>query len=167
MELQQTLDIIDANYDDIFVDQVHISTEELDELAGSQSNEILEKIILLYQDDKFLTAHPQLSRRLGIEIENLRSLLKMRAADEKAHDAILKAISTDNTNASMYKVLTEVQKTSISLTSKIQEIIKNLEGMVKGVQLELEFEENEEQSQTTGIRARGTKSFIESLGMNS
>lgn len=162
-----------ANTDDVdFEPCVIIDTEELNTTATTQSHDIFEKVLQMYRDEEFFSSHPQLKRRLDIECDNLRSLIRMRAADEKAHDAILQAISADNSNASMYRALTEIQKTSMALTTKIQEIIKELGTLVKGYQLEIDFDAasvNSSNSDDTQDninifeRHRGSKSFIKKM----
>jgi hypothetical protein len=60
-----------------------------------------------------------------------------------------------------------MQKTIISITTKINEIVVGLNNLMKGYQLELNFEENndkpESQQETNTNVYKGTKGFIEQM----
>jgi septum formation inhibitor MinC len=91
----------------------------------------------------------------------------MRKSDEVTHDILVKSIGQNPGNASLYRSLSEVQKTMLSIQTKIDDTIKSLNTFMKGYQMEINFnpqkndEENEQEIST--IATKGTKSFIENL----
>lgn len=119
----------------------------------------------LYHDETFKSRHPQAQHRIEMELETLRGLIKMRKADEEAHDALLQAIASNKTNASLYRGLAEIQKTSIALSNKIHDTIDRLNNICKGFQLELDFDApkpEDEPQMASGVH-RGSKTFIKDM----
>ena len=144
------------------------------DITLKKAKSLIEDLAKFYYDDEFLKANPNFRKRVDNDIEALRMLLKMRAADEVTHDILIKAIAANSSNASLYRSLTTVQTTILQITTKIENIVNNLTTMIKGYQLELNFKyENEiannesdnvpetiEDSPTTH---RGSKAFIEQM----
>lgn len=157
-------DIIDG------LDVVNIDIEEIGKNADVKAKLLIEDLAKFYYDEEFLKSNPNFRKRVDNDIESLRMLLKMRSADEVTHDVLIKAISANSGNASLYKALTTVQTTILQITTKIETIVNNLTSMIKGYQLELNFkaeqqlnnsnEDNEEEVLNTH---RGSKSFIEQM----
>lgn len=157
-------DIIDG------LDVVNIDIEEIGKTADVKAKLLIEDLAKFYYDEEFLKSNPNFRKRVDNDIESLRMLLKMRSADEVTHDVLIKAISANSGNASLYKALTTVQTTILQITTKIETIVNNLTSMIKGYQLELNFkaeqqlnnsnEDNEEEVLNTH---RGSKSFIEQM----
>ena len=142
-----------------------IDMDGLDNDSKNSAGEVIEIVTSLYHKGA-MEAHPQLKRRIDLELETIRGLIKMRKADEIAHDAILKSISENKNNASMYRSLADIQKTSLSITTKIHETLDRLQNMLKGFQLEFEFDEEEKEEDETDVvkdTHRGSKSFIQSM----
>ena len=153
---------------------VNIPIEDIGTEAEGKAKSLIEDLAKFYYDDEFLKANPNFRKRVDNDIESLRMLLKMRAADEVTHDVLIKAIAANSSNASLYRSLTTVQTTILQITTKIENIVNNLTTMIKGYQLELNFKyENEiannesndtpetiEDSPTTH---RGSKAFIEQM----
>lgn len=153
---------------------VNIPIEDIGAEAEGKAKSLIEDLAKFYYDDEFLKANPNFRKRVDNDIESLRMLLKMRAADEVTHDVLIKAIAANSSNASLYRSLTTVQTTILQITTKIENIVNNLTTMIKGYQLELNFKyENEiadnesdnvhetiEDSPTTH---RGSKAFIEQM----
>ena len=110
-----------------------------------------------------MKAHPQIRKRINDGLEAMRILIKMRKADEEAHDALVKAISANNNNASLYKALTQIQTSILSITTKMSEIVDRLNNMMKGYQLEIPYEQQEEQVVQQKNTYRGTKEFIKNM----
>jgi hypothetical protein len=153
--------------DDILAEDIcPIDIEAIDAEASAAARDMLQTVTDLYQDDKFKERHPQAQRRIEMELETLRGLIKMRKADEEAHDALLRAISENKSNASLYRSMAEIQKTSIALTNKIHDTIDRLNSVCKGFQLELDFDDKMSDVTTdvneTGTH-RGSKSFIQDM----
>ena len=149
---------------------IEIDMDGLDRESQDAATDLVENISRLYCDENFLKQHPSFKKRIDNELESLRVLIKMRKTDELAHDFILKAIQGNSSNASLYKSLTEVQKTILSITTKMSEVITGLNTMLKGYQLELDFDKKEEdvnedsneEEETTKspTMSRGSKEFI-------
>lgn len=157
-------DIIDG------LEVVNIDIDEISKAADTKAKILIEDLAKFYYDEEFLKSNPNFRKRVDNDIESLRMLLKMRSADEVTHDVLIKAISANSGNASLYKALTTVQTTILQITTKIETIVNNLTSMIKGYQLELNFkaeqqlnnsnEDNEEEVLNTH---RGSKSFIEQM----
>lgn len=153
---------------------VNIPIEDIGTEAEGKAKSLIEDLAKFYYDDEFLKANPNFRKRVDNDMESLRMLLKMRAADEVTHDVLIKAIAANSSNASLYRSLTTVQTTILQITTKIENIVNNLTTMIKSYQLELNFKyENEiannesndapetiEDSPTTH---RGSKAFIEQM----
>jgi hypothetical protein len=153
---------------------VNIPIEDIGTEAEGKAKSLIEDLAKFYYDDEFLKANPNFRKRVDNDMESLRMLLKMRAADEVTHDVLIKAIAANSSNASLYRSLTTVQTTILQITTKIENIVNNLTTLIKGYQLELNFKyENEiannesndapetiEDSPTTH---RGSKAFIEQM----
>ena len=170
-------DVIFAGPDDNVIDGlevVNIPIEDIGTEAEGKAKSLIEDLAKFYYDDEFLKANPNFRKRVDNDMESLRMLLKMRAADEVTHDVLIKAIAANSSNASLYRSLTTVQTTILQITTKIENIVNNLTTMIKGYQQELNFKyENEiannesndtpetiEDSPTTH---RGSKAFIEQM----
>lgn len=151
-----TVDVIDIDIDGIAMDSERIAKEMVENLSS------------FYYNEEFMARNPQFKKRVENDIESLRVLIKMRKTDEEAHDILIKAIAGNSSNASLYRSLSEMQKTIISITTKINEIVVGLNNMMKGYQLELNFEEEnkateESQPDMSNKTTRGTKEFIEQM----
>ena len=171
------LDNIFDNSNDIVdsLDIVNIDIDAIGEEASGKAKTLIEDLANFYYDEEFLKSNPNFRRRVDNDMESLRMLIKMRAADEITHDILLKAIAGNSGNASLYRALSQVQTTILQITTKIETIVNNLTTMIKGYQLELNFkleqeqmhdsESNSESSENTSIltQHRGSKSFIEHM----
>lgn len=165
--------------DELFEDQINVDLDgiqlidfdmdSIDKDSIDDAHELVENLSKLYCDEEFIKNHPSFKKRIDTELESLRVLIKMRKTDERAHDLIINAIVGNSGNASLYKSLTEIQKTIISITTKIDEIIKGLNTLLKGYQLELNFDaqpqDNSDESTEEGLKNtyRGSKEFIEDM----
>lgn len=174
----QEIDGMFADDDNIIdgIDIVNIDIEGISNDAESKAKTLFEDLTAFYYDPEFLKANPNFKKRVDNDIESLRMLLKMRAADEVTHDVLLKAIAANSGNASLYRSLTQVQTTILQITTKIETIINNLTTLIKGYQLELNFkleqeqqmlDDNEDNEIDENIDEqtihRGSKSFIEQM----
>lgn len=153
------------------LDLANIDLDAINEFATNDAKSLVSNIIEIYYNDEFMKAHPNLKRQIDAELESLRILLKMRKADEEAHDILVKAIAGNSGNASLYKSLAEMQKTVLSITSKITDTISGLRTLLKGYQLELNFEAENKQEEVQeegdlfndNTTCRGSKEFIERM----
>lgn len=151
---------------------INIDLDGIDQLSKDDAVTLIHNLSNFYYDEDFMRRNPNFKKRVDAELESLRILFKMRRTDEETHDILIKAIEGNSGNASLYKSLTEMQKTIISITSKIGDIIDKLNGMMKNYQLELNFnkEEDEEQEEmntsdlsSKDYTTRGSKEFIEKM----
>ena len=154
---------------------VNIPIEDISKSAEDKAQSLVEDLTEFYYDPEFLKKNPNFKKRVDNDLESLRMLLKMRAADEVTHDVIIKAIAANSSNASLYASLTKIQTAILQITTKIETIVNNLTTMIKGYQMELNFKTEQEQlnsesnlNETTTIddinsAHRGSKSFIEHM----
>ena len=149
------------------VDVVTIDMDAIDNEADVESREFVKALRSAYYDDEFSRENPSFKKQLDSEIESMRILIKMRKADETAHDALIHAIEQNSSNASLYRSLSDMQKTILSITEKIDTCKTNLIALLKNYQLEINFKEdnytNNDSEDTPSDTYRGTKEFIESM----
>lgn len=153
------------NLEDI-VEEIDIM--QIDDEAISVAMSTVSNLSKIYYDDEFMDENPKLKERIDIEIENLRILIKMRKSDERTHDILLNAIAMNANNASLYRSLSQIQNTLLSIHKQIDETIKNITSILKGYQLEINFTSDGStdvgmvDNISTNIH-RGSKSFIEQM----
>lgn len=170
------LDSIFDNSGDVIdgIDIVNIDIDAIGDEAEGKAKTLIEDLAKFYYDEDFLKANPNFRKRVDNDMESLRMLIKMRAADEVTHDVLIKAIAANSSNASLYRALTNVQTTILQITTKIETIVNNLTTMIKGYQLELNFKLEQEQMMNddedeevtvdnVSSQHRGSKSFIEQM----
>lgn len=168
-------DIIEDNSDIIDgLDIVNIDIESISTEADNKAKTLIEDLAKFYYDEEFLKSNPNFRRRVDNDMESLRMLLKMRSADEVTHDVLIKAIAANSGNASLYMSLTRIQDSILKITTKIESIVNNLTNMIKGYQLEInwnaeqniegEIDENSLPEDVEELSAtRGTKAFIQKM----
>lgn len=145
---------------------VDIDMEGIDKSSKDDAIALVENLSKLYCNEEFMKSNPNFKKRVDNELESLRILIKMRKADEVAHDLIVNAIAGNSSNASLYKSLAEIQKTILSITTKMGDIITGLNNLLKGYQMELNFDQVENQSDdSVDIKktSRGSKEFIQRM----
>lgn len=135
----------------------------IDDNSKKTAMTIISDITKLYADENWVKEHPIQKRRLDIELETLRGLLKMRQADEQAHDALIEGISANNGNASLYKALADIQRTSLQVTDKINQTINTLTNLMEKFQLDNPVEQSDNSNDIANDSiemTRGSKEFI-------
>jgi hypothetical protein len=149
---------------------VDIDLESINESAKTDAVSLIDNLSKLYYDEDFMKRNPTFKKRVDTDLESLRILFKMRKTDEETHDILIKAIAGNSGNASLYKSLTELQKTIISITTKICDIIDGLNNLMKGYQIELMnnseddgIKEDPDDDFDPTSTCRGTKFFIEQM----
>lgn len=149
---------------------VNIPIEDISKSAEDKAQLLINDLAEFYYDPEFLKKNPNFKKRVDNDLESLRMLLKMRAADEVTHDVIIKAIAANSSNASLYASLTRIQTTILQITTKIETIVNNLTSMIKGYQMELNFKNEQEISnddddddENVESLHKGSKSFIEMM----
>lgn len=144
---------------------INIDFDGLEESSQREAEDMIVNLSRLYYNDEFMNEHPNLKKRIDADLESLRINLKMRKADEFAHDVCLKNIGQNPSNASMYKSLTDLQRSILSITTKIEDTISKLSSLLKCYQTEINFEEtsDDEQQLVDKTTHRGSKSFIKQM----
>lgn len=152
------------------IPNVNIDIDYISEESKIESQLMLGNIL----DSTYINSNPTLKRRMTIEVENLRQLLKMRKTAEETHDALITQISANNVNTALYKALEGTQKNLMSLITKTNEVINTINQLYTAHQTKIEFGDTPEDNGTsdkdggndnsnqTGI-FRGSKDFIRSM----
>ena len=164
----------DKEIEDLFVDPEgiveDINITEIEDQAKSASFALCRNLREVYFDEEFMKNNPRFKERLDVELESLRVLVKMRKSDEIAHDLCLRSIGMNTNNASLYKALSGIQSSMLSIQRQMDDTVKNINNLLKNVQLELNFDNNQQnntQSQQEipldSNTTRGSKKFIEMM----
>lgn len=157
------------------IEIVNIDLESIEEKSVTRAREMVEDLANFYYDEEFLKENPNFKRQMEIYKEDLRLLLKMKDADEKLQDILIKSIGQNPSNASLFMANTKIQTQISNLITKINETSSKLTNMMKGYQLELNFKYEQEaarQNTTTdepqsiddmNTTTRGAKEFIQKM----
>lgn len=160
-------DLPDINENVDQAEVIDIDTEQYDIEAKATAATMIKNFSKLYYDDDFMESQPNLKKRIDVELESLRLLIKMRKCSETTHDLLVRAIGQQSTNASLYKCLSSTQKSLMDIQTKMDETLKHLGDMLKNIQLEFNFakEQAEGQPKTEDMSnvSRGSKEYIEKL----
>lgn len=147
-----------------------IDVQEIEKVAKEESFAMCKNLRDIYFDEEFMKKNPKLKERLDIELESLRVLIKMRKSDEIVHDLCLKSVGMNPNNGSLYKALTGIQKSMLNIQIQMDTTVRNINSLLKNVQLEFDFEkqqaqENQPQSEVPSDPSitRGSKRFIEQM----
>lgn len=152
--------------DDMPMDMVvEIPIDEINEKANQDAIDLIENLRDLYADKEFLDSNPGFKKRLDTEVDNLRILLKMRKADEVTHDSIITAISRKSDNASLYRALTDIQRTMLNVSKQIDDKVSGINNLIKNIQLEFNFNKKEQEDDEVDLSRhyRGSKDFIKDM----
>lgn len=159
--------------DDLFVDPEgiveDIDVSEIEEQANNASFAMCKNLREVYFDEEFMKNNPRLKERLDVELESLRVLIKMRKSDEIAHDLCLRSIGMNTNNASLYKALAGIQSSMLSIQRQMDMTVKNINTLLKNIQLELNFDANtpaqeaQQEIKNDPNTTRGSKRFIEQM----
>lgn len=161
--------IPDEGFDEIFI----IDTEKINTEAKCDAYNMVEDLMKVYGDEKFMKEHSDYKKRLDIELNNLTDLIRMKRADIEVHDILVKAIGHDPTNASLYSSLNKMQSSILSIQKQQNEIVEKLNNLLKNYQFEVPvkeetvtFDQSTEESNHSGIVCRGRKEFIKTMNSN-
>lgn len=143
-----------------------INVDEIDAAAEEGAFAMCKNLREIYFDEEFMSHNPRLKERLDAEIESLRVLIKMRKSDEKVHDLCLRSIGLNGNNASLYAALSRIQSSMLSIQKQMDDTVKNINSILKNVQLEFNFDTPGDTTKTNeenGSITRGTKSFVQEM----
>ena len=151
------------------IPNINIDIDSISEESKVESQLMLGNIL----DSAYINSNPTLKRRMTIEVENLRQLLKMRKTAEETHDALITQISANNVNTALYKALEGTQKNLMSLITKTNEFIATINQLYTAHQTKIEFDgvnSNEDSDEIDSDKEgagngifRGSKDFIRSM----
>ena len=156
------------------IEIVNIDLDTIEENSVTKAEDMVENLANFYYDEEFLKENPNFKKKMENYKEDLRILLKMRAADEELQDILIKSISNNPSNASLFMANTKIQTQISNLITKINDIVDKLTAMMKNYQLELNFKyeqeaarksvDDEPQSiETMSTTTRGAKEFIQKM----
>jgi len=155
---------IDPQNSELVVD---IDTDMLDAESQDEAKKMCRELQDMYFTEEFMKLHPTLVNRIRQEIYALYVLLKMRKSDEIIHDLNIKSIASNPSNASLYRALKDTQASLLSIQTKIDDKVKDIQTILKDKQTEMNFEEttqNESQEESGDKTSfRGSKAFIEEM----
>jgi hypothetical protein len=157
------------------IEIVNIDLDTIEENSVTKAEDMVENLANFYYDEEFLRDNPNFKKKMENYKEDLRILLKMRAADEELQDILIKSISNNPSNASLFMANTKIQTQISNLITKINDIVDKLTAMMKNYQLELNFkyeqeaarksvDDDEPQSiENMSTTTRGAKEFIQKM----
>jgi hypothetical protein len=146
-----------------------INIDNIEEQAKQDSLDMCKNLREIYFDEKFMNDNPLFKKRLDVELESLRVLIKMRKSDEIAHDLCLKSIGGNSNNASLYAALARIQSSMLSIQKQMDDTVKNINMLLKNVQLELSFDKETGEPDSSPVVGsdpnvtRGSKRFIQQM----
>lgn len=152
---------------------IEIDVEQIEKDSKEYVIRMVKNLSRFYYDEQFMSTHPIFEKRVDADIDSLCILIKMRSVDEVTQDSLVKAISNNSGNASLYRALTDVQRTILNIQTKIEETIRSLEAFMKGYQLEIDFQsqdsddEGDSDDRSSDVQTRGSKEFIQKMRGNS
>lgn len=148
-----------------------IDVQGIEQVAKEESFAMCKNLRDIYFDEEFMKKNPKFKERLDIELESLRVLIKMRKSDEIVHDLCLKSVGMNPNNGSLYKALSGIQKSMLNIQIQMDSTVKNINSLLKNVQLEFDFNQQKQENPTDNEEVvandpsitRGSKRFIEQM----
>lgn len=160
---EELFDMTPISIDDHIDESVFIDMEGISTSSSNEAKFMLADLAKVYGDEAFMKAHPDYKKRIDIELESLRLLLKMRKSDEVTHDILIKQIGMTPNNASLYMSLNRMQNSLLNIQTKMDQTVKNINNLLKNYQMEIPFEEKNENTNETKQVHRGSKAFIDEM----
>lgn len=162
-------EVMDSMGEDLEV--MDIDLDEIARDSDESARDLLSNISSLYFDKDFIESHPNFKARIDSEVESFKLLYKMRRADEVVQDTLIKSIKSNTKNASLYKALSDMQRTILSISAKMEESITELEKLMKEYQLMSQdtieaVQEDDSSGGSPGSLSRGTRDFIRKMTEN-
>lgn len=138
-----------------------IDIDEIGQEASENASNMMKDLLGVFVSEGWSKENPQKKKRLDIELENLRYLLKMRILDEKIHNSLIRGLNDQPANGSLYRALADIQKTSLSITDKINATHETISNLIKEWGAEMIQENNNSIGDDDNVSiTRGTKEFI-------
>ena len=143
----------------IDLDAVNVDAEHRSEL-------ITDSLSNYYFDEKYIKDHPYIPTKIMQEMDNVRRLYKMLMVNEKAQDALIKAISLNAGKGTLYLSLTSMQKSTLLIQKQLNDMVAGLETIFQRMQDEadkLYSEKEKEEAEDGSLTIRGAREFIKTI----
>lgn len=147
----------------------NIITIDIDEVnldAEHRSEVITDSLSNYYFDEKYIKDHPYIPTKIMQEMDNVRRLYKMLMVNEKAQDALIKAISINAGKGTLYLSLTSMQKSILLIQKQLNDMVANLETIFQKMQDEADkmySEKEKEELEDGSLTIRGAREFIKKM----
>ena len=152
------------------IEPIEIDVQQIEDESKDYIDTLVHQFAAFYYDEQFLSQHPKFHNRIKVDIESLISLRKMKRMDEITQDSLVKAIAGNPNNASLYRALTDIQRTILNIQTKIDEIVRSMTSFMKGYQMEIDFNPTSEEPVSNSsddspseVMTRGSKEFIQQM----
>lgn len=145
---------------------ISIDLDEVDLSAQDRANIITERLSNYYFDEKYIKEHPYIPTKIMMEMDNIRRLLKMLMVNEKAQDALIKAIALSPGKGTLFISLTAMQKGTLLIQKQLNDLVSEIEQIFQRMQDEADkqWSEKEKDEDDDGtITVRGSREFIKQL----
>lgn len=145
---------------------ISIDLDAVDTSAQDRANVITERLSNYYFDEKYIKEHPYIPTKIMMEMDNIRRLLKMLMINEKAQDALIKAISLSPGKGTLFLSLTAMQRGILLIQKQLNDLVANIEQIFQKMQDEADkqWSEKEKVEADDGtITVRGSREFIKQL----
>lgn len=145
---------------------VSIDLDAVDTSAQDRANVITERLSNYYFDEKYIKEHPYIPTKIMMEMDNIRRLLKMLMINEKAQDALIKAISLSPGKGTLFLSLTAMQRGILLIQKQLNDLVSSIEQIFQKMQDEADkqWSEKEKVEADDGtITVRGSREFIKQL----
>ena len=161
------LDIIRDGEDVEALEQlITIDLDAVDADASHRSEIITDSLSNYYFDEKYIKDHPYIPTKIMQEMDNVRRLYKMLLVNEKAQDALIKAISLNASKGTLYLSLTSMQKSILLIQKQLNDMVANLETIFQRMQDEADkmySEKDKEEQEDGSLTIRGAREFIKMM----
>lgn len=155
---------------ELSVDMLMIDTDKLALEAQADAKKTIEDLMDASGDVVLIENNPKLLKRLKIESDNLKTLMKMKSSNDIVHDLLVKSVGRDPGNASLYASLNKIQTAMMSIQKQIIESVKNIEAILKERQNAIDSQKDDNpftintlENTQAGITTRGNKQFIQQM----
>lgn len=145
---------------------ITIDLDEVDASAQDKANVITERLSNYYFDEKYIKEHPYIPTKIMMEMDNIRRLLKMLMVNEKAQDALIRAIALAPGKGTLFISLTAMQKGTLLIQKQLNDLVTEIEQIFQRMQDEAEKQWAEKEKDETDdgtITVRGSREFINQL----
>ena len=145
---------------------ITIDLDEVDASAQDKANVITERLSNYYFDEKYIKEHPYIPTKIMMEMDNIRRLLKMLMVNEKAQDALIRAIALAPGKGTLFISLTSMQKGTLLIQKQLNDLVTGIEQIFQRMQDEAEkqwAEKEKDEADDGTITVRGSREFIKQL----